>query len=249
MTRPPGTGRYAERALACGLLLLTLAAGCASGGQQPGASLPRCTGVLLIGVRGSGESPALDHGLGATLAGLYRQLAAGRPASQSGAYGLPYAERSTGAAVVIEASTRLAAIIARRHHQCPGEHLILAGYSLGAAILGDALQDPRLATGPPPFTAAILLADPRFNPTDTAAATGTFDPRYHGDQPRPAYPVPLASRIRSYCRKNDPICQSGDPTAQKAEHGRYTPQQTRQAVTFIEQIIARPILEPVTSSV
>jgi hypothetical protein len=214
-------------------VVVAAAANCASGGQQESASLPGCANLLLIGVRGSGESSTLDHGLGATLADLYHRLTSNHPTLGTAVYGLPYAARTTSADTVAEASRRLATIVGQRHQQCPNERLILAGFSLGAEILGDALQNP----GKPSIVAAAVLADPRFNPADTATAGGTFEPRYHGDRPRPPYASQLTSRIRSYCRNHDAICQSGDPAADKAEHGRYAPQQTCQALAFIEHAI------------
>jgi hypothetical protein len=114
---------------------------------------------------------------------------------------------------------------------------VLAGFSLGAEILGDTLQTPSISAGGLPLAAATVLADPRFNPADTATAGGTFEPWYHGDRPRPPYARQLTSQVRSYCRDHDSICQSNDPKADKAEHGRYAPQQTCQALAFIEHAI------------
>jgi hypothetical protein len=214
------------------VLAASTATGCASGGRQTAPTLPGCADLLLVGARGSGE----DAPLGTTLADLYQRLTARHPTLHSAAYGLPYAARTTSADTVADASTRLVTLVGQRRRQCPDEKLVLAGYSLGAEILGDALQTPGLA----PFDAATVLADPRFNPADTATAAGTFDTRYRGDRPRPPYPAQRASSIRSYCRANDPICQSSDPAGDKAEHGRYAPTQTCDAVSFIEQHTGLP---------
>jgi hypothetical protein len=215
-------------------LIVTIAAGCAVGARQGSASLPGCSGLLLIGVRGSGENPTLDHALGSTIGDLYHRLTTAHPSLHAAAYGLPYAAATTSSTTVIDASSRLVAIVVRRHRQCPGEHLVIAGFSLGAEIIGDALQNPILAGGVPPFSAAVVLADPRFNPADTATAAGTFNPSLRNPAARAPYPRQLAGRIRAYCRDHDPICQPSDPAAAKSEHGRYVPQQTCQALAFIE---------------
>src|SRR5262249_45074757 len=70
---------------------------------------------------------------------------------------------------------------------CTAERIILAGYSAGALITGDALQSPALtAAARGQVAAAVLLADPEFNPTDRHTAAGTFDPRYAGTPRRPS---------------------------------------------------------------
>jgi hypothetical protein len=84
------------------------------------------------------------------------------------------------------------------------------------------------------FVAAVLVADPEFNPADTSTAAGTFDPRYSGSPRRAAFPATLVGRIRSYCRRHDIVCQRDDAAASKIQHGNYVPLQTCQAARFIE---------------
>jgi alpha-beta hydrolase superfamily lysophospholipase len=150
-------------------------------------------------------------------------------------YGWPYrGERPTLAQLSRDAAA-LDGFLDRRARQCPAERVVLAGYSAGAALAGDALQNTRLAPAARNrLAAAVLLADPEFNPADTRSAAGTFDPRYGGSPRRPAFPAVLAGRIRSYCRRHDIVCQREDRTASKTQHGNYVPQQTCQAATFIE---------------
>jgi Cutinase len=231
-----GPGRApARRLTALVAASLAVLSGCAAGPPPDDGALPGCTGVLFVGVRGSGESATREHALGTTVGDLYARLAGNHPHLAVTAYGLPYAAQTTGTATVLDAAARLSALVLQRRRGCPGERLVLAGFSLGAEVLGDALQAQGPARPDPPLAAAVLLADPRFDPADAATAAGTFDPRYRGDRPRPPFPAGTASRIRSYCRDHDAICQTGDPAVDKSQHGRYSPQQTCQALAFIEQ--------------
>jgi dienelactone hydrolase len=233
------------------LLAACLVGGCSAGATGAGATGAGATGagatadppegcgsLLLIGVRGSGESSTADHGLGVAVGDLAARLTAANPGRVMATYGLPYAARTLSADTITDAAGRLATTVQRRHQRCPAERIVLAGYSLGAEIVGNMLQktpEPRLASE---LTAAVLFSDPRFDPADTVTAAGTFDPRYHGDRRRPAFPPGLAGRIRSYCRHGDKICQFNDPLAQKAEHAHYPPEQTTQAMMFVESSVA-----------
>jgi hypothetical protein len=62
--------------------------------------------------------------------------------------------------------------VGRRARSCPKEKIVVAGYSIGAEVLGNALANDDMARR---ITAAALFADPWFNPKDPVAA-GTFDP-------------------------------------------------------------------------
>ena len=84
---------------------------------------------------------------------------------------------------------------------------VLAGYSQGAHVVGDVVQqapdDVRSQ-----ILATILFADPRFNPDETSAL-GSFE--HHRSGLFGARPATLATDtghvVRSYCRRFDPVCQ------------------------------------------
>jgi hypothetical protein len=222
-----------------GLALVALVAACAWSGSASYPSPPSgCQHALLVAARGSGESPTDQMGMGSTLYRLYGQLRAGGAVT---GFGFPFADHVSGQDAVRDASARLAVLVRQRASRCPGERLLLAGFSMGAEIVGDALQSPgldRLGDHP---AAAVVLADPSFNPRDRVTATGTFDSEYAGSSsPRPLYPSALASRIRSYCRRGDDICQHGAPGAGKLEHGLYAPQQTCEAARFLATAAGLP---------
>lgn len=230
-SRTATTTRILSGVAAVAALLLT-GCGALDGPAEP-RHPPRCSSLLFLGVRGSGEDPVQQLAMGTTVYPIYTDL---RSADRRiTGYGWPYrGERPTLAQLSRDAAA-LAEFLDTRADQCPAERVVLAGYSAGAALVGDVLQSPRLgAAARSRVAATVLLADPEFNPADIRTAAGTFDPRYGGSPRRPAFPAPLAGRIRSYCRRHDIVCQRGDRDASKIQHGNYLPQQTCQAAYFIE---------------
>ena len=194
---------------------------------------PRCASQLFLGVRGSGEDPAQLLGMGTTVYAIFAGLRAAD--RRLAGYGWPYNAARPDTAELKRAAAALGRFLRERARQCPAERVVLAGYSDGAQIVGDAVQEvPSRVLTAERVTAAVLLADPEFNPADTPTAVGTFDPRYGGAPRRPAFPRSLASHVHSYCRRHDVVCQRHDPAASKGQHGNYQPQQTCQAITFIE---------------
>lgn len=221
--------------LACAVTLAALVvAGCGgpAGPIEP-RHPPRCSSLLFVGARGSGEDPSRQLAMGTTVYPVYAGVRSADP--QVVGYGWPYRGERPGITELRHAAAALDGFLNARARHCPAERIILAGYSAGALIVGDALQSPALTAARGRVAAAVMLADPEFNPTDRHTAAGTFDPRYGGVSPRPAFAAPLASRIRSYCRRHDIVCQRRDRAASKNQHGSYAPQQTGQATSFIEQ--------------
>jgi hypothetical protein len=195
---------------------------------------PRCSSVLFVGARGSGEDPSQQLAMGTTVYPVYAGVRSADP--RVAGYGWPYKGERPGIAELRHAAAALDSFLNARARNCPTERIILVGYSAGALIIGDALQSPALsAAARGRVTAAVMLADPEFNPSDRHTAAGTFDPRYGGVPRRAAFVALLASRIRSYCRRHDIVCQRRDRAANKNQHGNYVPQQTGQAIDFIER--------------
>jgi predicted esterase len=203
-----------------------------SGPAEP-AHPPRCSRLLFVGVRGSGEDPTQLLAMGTTVYPIFAGLRKADP--QLAGYGWAYRGERPDIPQLMRAAGALGRFLRERARRCPAERVILAGYSAGAVVVGDVLQMlPPQALAAERMAAAVLLADPEFNPADMHTAAGTFDPRYGGSPRRRAFPGPLASRIRSYCRRHDIVCQRQDPAASKVEHGNYQPQQTGEAISFIE---------------
>lgn len=88
--------------------------------------------------------------------------------------------------------------------RCPDARMIVGGYSQGAHTMGTAIQTltPQLQSK---ISAAIFLADPRFNPHDSDSAYGDYLAAHGGAfGPRPAWEVSFP--VFSYCHYADAIC-------------------------------------------
>jgi Cutinase len=226
----PGSGLAGS----CALLMLQLALSAIPLDAQTAAkaSDPPCARFLLAGLRGSSDSLEVDLGMGAPVRATFDLLRN----EDWRSYALPYdalrpfvtpADQVKSA--IDDGVRMLLDFVGRRARQCPHEKIVLAGYSLGAEVLGNALGNHDVGS----ISAAVLFADPWFNPQDPVAA-GTFDSAYGGQYGfRSSYPSGLVGKIKSYCRQGDRICQSGAPGATKVEHGRYAPDQACDAARFI----------------
>jgi hypothetical protein len=194
---------------------------------------PSCSAALLIGLRGSSDSLEVDLGLGTPVRAMFDLLRDNGWRSYALPYDAlrPFVTPADQTKAAIDNGVRmLVEFVDRRAHECPQEKIVVAGYSLGAEVLGNALADHNMGRR---IAAAVLFADPWFNPKDPTAA-GTFDPAYGGQYGlRPLYLSAITDKVRSYCRQRDRICQSGDPSATKVEHGRYAPDQSCDAARFI----------------
>lgn len=96
--------------------------------------------------------------------------------------------------------------------KCPKTWTILVGYSQGANVVGDVIdvggtQLSSKAKGR--IKAVILLGDPRFRANQNYS-TGDYERGRSGLIPRGVGEFgSLASRVRSFCNKNDLVCQRG----------------------------------------
>jgi fibronectin type 3 domain-containing protein len=95
-------------------------------------------------------------------------------------------------------------------------HILLAGYSQGAQVTGNAYQTLTDVEAGHVF-GMVLFADPRFNGADSAADAGSYSPKRHGavrekgtfrSNARPVFPPASNGRILSYCHARDMVCQS-----------------------------------------
>jgi len=91
---------------------------------------------------------------------------------------------------------------------CPGTKYILVGYSQGADVIGEAIDELSL-THRSRIAATALFGDPRFNPNDTAANVGNYVDHNSGMfAARPLWSTKLSSPVFSYCLWLDFACQS-----------------------------------------
>ena len=194
-----------------------------------------CVSVYLIGSRGSGQEAAgadAYHGLGPEAYQFSARFAADlKPAGQSYAYladPYPAVAISPGGANADEWMWNLAGQITRlpvgaydssvaagvadvlastRYliAACPDTRILLAGYSQGATVSGDAYQQLTAAERAH-VLGVFLLADPLRNASDRAADAGSASDGRARAGARPVFPVTSPEQVRSYCQAGDPVC-------------------------------------------
>jgi cutinase len=206
---------------------------------RAGGAAPGCTDVYLIGSRGSGQQPAgrdAYRGLGPEVYQFSARLAADlKQAGLSYAYlanPYPAVAISPGGADADGWMWNLAGLITKLPvgdydssvsagmsgtlaavrtilATCPATRVVLAGYSQGAQVAGDAYQQ-LTATEQARVLGVFLLADPRRNAADRAADAGSAQVSEDGrvqSGARPAFPATSPQRVLSYCRAGDPACE------------------------------------------
>jgi len=212
-------GRAVVGLLTCTAVLLVVAAF----GIVASASAA-CPPYEVIGARGSGQDavPAEDN-MGPEVQDFYLSLRGLLGAGVVKGYGVQYpavgAKSVAGAAAFLHLggsytdSVREGAddvvqhIQVRRRSGCDSTKFILAGYSQGAQVMGDALRKPGVADS---VAAVALFGDPYFN-ADSWSARGGFDPSLYGIfGPRPEWPTDLYGHVFSYCHWHDVICNMSE---------------------------------------
>lgn len=110
---------------------------------------------------------------------------------------------------------------------CPHQQVVLAGYSQGAHVVGDALDNlSELQARNTTFIS--LFGDPRFNP-DSFAAKGTYQKKLYGRsggvlEQRQEFLNTYKGRLESWCLHNDGFCEnrvSAIIDKAKSAHGKY----------------------------
>ncbi|GAA3351969.1 cutinase Cut4 [Amorphoplanes nipponensis] len=203
---------------AAGLLVapLTFAA------QAPGNA---CPDVEVIGARGTTERP----GLGVLLTPLAQRLTRDLPQTvRSTAVDYPASFNYT--ASVRQGVTSLAADVRQTAAACANTKFVLAGYSQGANVVGDALVGSSVrgrAAGQPAIPAALsrrvvavlLFGDPTFTAgEDFNVGDGTRS----GVFPRGAGRLDaFADRTQSFCNRNDRFCQGGTSLAAHLDYAKF----------------------------
>lgn len=215
--RPPSR-KWLWAAVALGLLAPVVVTGLLFD-PSPGSSTlpnPPCRAVLIVGLRGNGDSLDQDHGMGGDVWAVAERLTA-RLAGRvdAGLAAFPYSTGPPWGVVqhATTASKQLSAYLVRRHLLCPAERLVLLGQSEGAAVVHLALPTVNGA-----LVAAVLLADAaRVAGTayDTLATgwNGALAPlvlssrwTLQGPAVQDNLPPGMTDRVRSYCLAGDAVC-------------------------------------------
>lgn len=194
-----------------------------------------CVSVYLIGSRGSGEEPAghdAYRGLGPEVYQFSARFAADvRPAGRTYGYlanPYPAVAISPGGANADGWMWNLAGLVAKLPlgdydasaalgvadvlaatrqviSACPDTRVLLAGYSQGAQVSGDAYQLLTPAERAH-LLGLFLLSDPHRNASDLAADAGSASEGPARAGARPLFPLAIPEQVRSYCQAGDPVC-------------------------------------------
>jgi virginiamycin B lyase len=188
-------------------------------GASASASAAACPSVQFVGVRGSGEN--VPHSYGATIQDIWNQiqtndpLAAGKPIDYPAVgigYGgwnhYPVNYQNSVATGIANLENYLTTFMNGRCADTTP--LLLVGYSQGADVVGDTIQDGLTSATLARIAGVALLGDPRFK-ANQSIDVGDYDPSENGVLVHlgvGARKIPLAlhTGTRSYCQLGDPVC-------------------------------------------
>ena len=247
-----------------------------------------CPNVMMIAARGIGEAPLenweqassytsdSNYGAGKTLADLYGQLTAARPdlkiSLEPVVYPVPNIQSLATLKKALsqfgpDAQAGAANIVAEIKYfdkQCGGTvRYILAGYSLGAWAVHDALYDLKKTSQLNEVAGVALFGDPKFVPLQSIVREYKLLDLNYGmaalteDQADNGVPSAVAAQTGSWCFPLDPVCQVlPDSRAWAAElalcavkqtqkhlcaHFQYPGTETAKAAAFLAPLLPKTI--------
>lgn len=180
-----------------------------------------CPDIEVIGARASTERP----GLGVLIGPLAQRITRAVPQTvRSTAVDYP-ATLGNYQGSVRQGVTALAADLARTAAACPETRFVLAGYSQGANVIGDALAGRGRAAPAIPaelasrVSAVLLFGDPTFTAGEPFNVTdGTRSGLFARGSGLLAV---VADRTQSFCNRNDRFCQGGTSVAAHLDYSRF----------------------------
>jgi Cutinase len=192
------------------------------------STVPTCPTFYLVDSRGSGEDGGTVSPPGAAFLRVFRQLVAprgvkaipnGYPA-RGGFDVLAGAKLKVGSAYLKSEASGvdwLSAQIPALRSKCPASKLILTGYSQGAQVTADVIDQGGNFSN---VAGAVLFGDPKFNGKDVNHDRGSYRYGVNGGLgARPLFPL---KHVLSYCHANDPVCQNrANPLAGFTWHDNY----------------------------
>jgi hypothetical protein len=224
-------------------------------GYVPSAA---CHEVKFVGVRGSGDTSST---LGVIATAISGDLAT--RASAIGVdfkpYGLPYTAvgidwwKLTNVELIEyrlserEGRNNLETLIREQARECPGEKLVVEGYSQGAQAVADVFSKGVGDLTPAELShvkAVVLIADPRFNSRESfdrgsfrVGRNGILGARSPGDLSS------VANRVRAWCRRDDIVCQ-GPGTLATHHQDRYLAEYRSAIVSFVAHQLGWDSISP-----
>ncbi|OJD21911.1 hypothetical protein ACJ73_06748 [Blastomyces percursus] len=193
-----------------------------------------CAAVTIITARGTSEDPGEGR-----LTTVASDIANGHENSERIALDYP-AELFPYSVSLYRGIQALTGLLNTSASSCPETKIVLLGYSQGAHVIGNTLCggafaqrgiDQRIAKK---VSAIIFMADPRHVPGKSFdVGTSTRN----GLLPRPDSEScdEFASRMRSYCDRGDPVCDSG---FKREVHRAVVEKYRADAVAFVNGLLA-----------
>lgn len=176
-----------------------------------------CTDVEIVGLRGSSEDfSGSELGMGSLLGPVADTIVTQLSGQVTfSVHGVPYPAADAISGVITGdyfeskqiGSDMLHDYLLERAIECPAAKFVVMGYSQGAHAAGDQLaREGTFITDR--IAALVMFGDPRFNP-EASYVWGTYDSRDHGLAGARSLGdfAGWASRVFSFCRHNDKICQ------------------------------------------
>ena len=176
--------------------------------------------VMFLGVRGSGETASDGNGtgLGNTVYDTWLKFSqqvpsAGMRAIDYPAIGVNFWDPSAYAVNYVNSvaagKSALVSYLTLINTSCPSTTFVLAGYSQGAQVVADVLQQMG-GTAAAKIVGVALFGDPRFRGSQSATDRGTYSPKLNGVWQSVGtlrtFTKAETAVARSYCTKHDPVC-------------------------------------------
>lgn len=193
--------------------------------------LRACPKLQFVGVRGSGETNNSAGGYGDTVAAIKDRIKVSGmrsdfidyPSINVEPWRAPYPAEYMNS--VAAGETAFASFVSNFILACPQTYIIAAGYSQGAEVIGNVIQNWATdSTKAKHIAAVILIGDPLFNPNQLSVDAGDYDPnlagigQLMGNQLR-SIPAGFTPHLRSYCTKGDPVCNYSPGNAVRCAPG------------------------------
>ncbi|GLX99896.1 cutinase family protein [Actinoplanes sp. NBRC 101535] len=185
------------------------------------AEAPRneCADVQLLGARGTTERP----GFGVLIGPLADRIVSDLPQTVR-ATPVDYPANFNYNASVRQGVTDLTEKMEDTAAACPQTTFVLAGYSQGADVVGDAITGELSDELVGKISSVILFGDPTFTAGEDFNVT---DGNRSGIFARRAGSLDaVADRTRSFCNRNDRFCQGGTSLAAHLDYNKFIQQAT-----------------------
>lgn len=225
-----------------------------SAAQTPYDAPATCPAVRVIGARGSDDTPELGTPVRKYFHVLSTELQNMGLSAESRFVDYPAVpawdvfEYSPSVTIGEAALESLLTTESRRDDPCANvTKLVLAGYSQGADVIGNVIEKNYIPTNVKNRIAdVVFFGDPKFRASNhRVVARSTFDQDSYGllnaRSPDAFDSLTQATRVQSYCRYKDPVCQRG--TIDPGPHMHYQDVEASWAAWSTQRIVSRPQLK------